>query len=238
MQQIKILFYKMNTQISSWFKRTLASAGYTLTLADPGVSITHAIRRYQPDLVLVDDLEHCVMARQCWSDLPIVIASLRGETPQIIQALDQGADDYITLPFAREECAARIRALLRRTLLTRSSSTNEEKSLLSADAILRSYDDSIILNTATHRVLVDQREVHLTKTEFSLLHCFLLHPGSILSSQMLLRTIWGPEYGEEREYVHVYIRRLRQKLELDPARPHYICSKPGSGYGFLLVEHL
>lgn len=236
MKQSKILFYHVNTHISRWFERTLTSAGYVFTLADPGTSITNAIRRHQPDLLLVDDLEHCGKARQFWSTLPIVFASQYGEIPQVIRALDQGADDYITLPAAKGECAARIRALLRRALLARPSSSSEGQSMCSTGAILCSEDGVIVLNGATHRVLVHQREVHLTKIEFSLLQCLLLQPGCILSPQVLLRMIWGPVYGEESEYIRVYIRRLRQKLEDDPAKPQYICTKPGKGYGFLLTE--
>jgi two-component system KDP operon response regulator KdpE len=208
-------------------KQTLVGIGYHVTSL-PSVQSPLVVfgQQLQPDFVLVDDPAVCRWLREYWQTVLIVIYGSRADTPHITHALDQGADAYIVVPFAREEFAARMRALLRRT----TWASDGER--CAAQTVLCSSDGSIVLNAETYRLQVNGAGVHLTKTEFRLLHCLLQHRNTVLSNRFLLETIWGSEYQGMDDYVRVYIRRLRQKIEPDPANPTYIQTKLTQGYTF------
>ncbi len=190
----------------------------------------HAQRR--PDLILLDlqlpdaDGTDVIRAVRAHSSTPIIVLSVRGAEREKVAALDLGADDYLTKPFGVDELMARIRVALRHTVRPESGSS----------AIFRSGD--LEVDVEHRRVTVAGVEVHLTPTEYELLKAFTAHPDRVLTDQMLLRQVWGPEYGREGHYLHVYVARLRKKLEADPQNPQHLVTEPGVGYRLLAHESL
>ena len=180
-----------------------------------------------PDLVILDIMmpkldgfEVCRRLRE-WSQIPVIMLSARGDESDKVKCLDLGADDYITKPFGASELIARVKAVLRRTEAATAIPT--QPSFTSGD---------LEVNFAQRRITVSGKEVKLTPTEYTLLQEFTLNAGKVLTHTYLLNKVWGPEYREEREYLHVFIRRLRAKLEPDPTNPRYIMTVPGVGYQF------
>jgi len=163
--------------------------------------------------------ESVVIRRQ--SDVPIIMLSARGQERDIVRALDLGADDYLTKPFGVEEMLARVRATLRRTA---QIGVTPRPPLVMED---------LEMDFAARRVTVRGREVRLTSTEYNLLAHLAINAGRVLTHRALLQAVWGPEYGDETEYLWVYIRRLRRKIEPDPSNPCYILTEPGVGYFFV-----
>ena len=169
----------------------------------------------------MDGLEVCRRVRE-HSAVPIIVLTALDAESDKVAALDLGADDYLTKPFGVEELLARVRAVLRRT---------QWEVLPPATGVKRFGDLEIDLSG--HIVRLQGVEVRLSPIEFSLLEQLVTHAGKVLSHRMLLQRIWGPEYGGEAEYLRVYINRLRQKLEHDPAHPRYLLTEPGVGYRFV-----
>jgi two-component system KDP operon response regulator KdpE len=224
-----IFLWGKKNRMTTLLEQTLLRMGFHVCRASPKPLLWTAVLQQQPALVLLDHLKNCEALRQHQYARPIVFYSSQADSGSIVKALDHGADDYIVVPFAHEEFAARIRALLRRASY---ASEAHERQTLAANTAFQSTDGYLILNVATHRVLVGQREVHLTKTEFDLLHCLLQHVDHIVSHHLLLETVWGPDSKGMSDSVRVYIRRLRQKIEPDPASPRYICTRFHQGYLF------
>ena len=150
-----------------------------------------------------------------WSDAPIVLVSAVGEDEEKIKALDAGAEDYVTEPFAIGELLARLRAVLRR-----AGGPGEPVITVGP----------ITVDLEKHSVAVDGRPVHLTPHEFRLLRLLAQNEGRLLTHRSILREVWGPGYGDESNYLHVYVSQLRRKLEPDPARPRFLLTEPGAGY--------
>ena len=150
-----------------------------------------------------------------WSEAPIIVVSAVGDEDEKIAALDAGADDYVTKPFAIGELLARLRAALRRA-------GPPGEPVLEVGPIQIDLD--------AHAVTVDGNEVHLTPHEFDILRVLAQHPGKLLTHRAILREVWGPAYGDESNYLHVYVSQLRRKLEPDVARPRYLLTEPGAGY--------
>ena len=181
----------------------------------------------KPDLVILDlglpdgDGTDFIRAVRAWSGMPIVILSARVEEHDKVEALDAGADDYLSKPFGVAELLARMRASLRRT----ARSGDEQGS------VLRFAD--VVVDLANRRVLRSEQEVHLTQVEFRLLAVLLSHPGKVLTHRLLLREVWGPSYVERSHYLRIYMGHLRQKLEADPARPRHLITETGIGYRFV-----
>ena len=186
--------------------------------------IAQSLDQHRPGLILLDDLEICSWIRQCQTSVPIIMVSADGTERRLVQALDQGADDYIVVPFSHDEFLARIRAHLRRARVQRAARQDD------AFEVLESADGYLSMNVAARRVLVGNQVVSLTPTEFELLRQLMLHSEKVLSHRMLLRTVWGPEYSNEANYLRIYIRQLRIKIEKDPAHPRYILTEPRAGY--------
>jgi two-component system KDP operon response regulator KdpE len=181
----------------------------------------------KPDLAILDlglpdgSGTDFIRAVRAWSSMPIVVLSARSDEQDKVEALDAGADDYLTKPFGVAELLARVRASLRRRLHTADEPA----------AVARFGD--VVVDLAHRRVTRDGQEVHLTQIEFRLLAVLLSHPDKVLTHRHLLREVWGPPYVEHSHYLRIYMAHLRQKLEADPARPQHLITETGVGYRFV-----
>lgn len=215
--------------------RTLSMGGYEVLVAGDGKQALEMVRQHKPDLILLDlclpgefdGLEVCRKVRQM-AQTPIIVLSAITEEKQKVEALDLGADDYLTKPFSNDELQARVRACLRRASAAESNGGDAQ----GFPDILRSEDGYLFMNVVSRQVSAGGEEVRLTPTEFELLRQLMLYAGKVLTHRSLLRAVWGPEYGEEADYLRVYVRQLRLKVEVEPSRPHYILTEPGVGYVF------
>ena len=224
----RILIVDDEPQITRVLRRSLMTHGYDVHVASDGESALQTFGDWTPDLVVTDlsmpnmnGLELCRRLRAI-SQLPIIVLSVRGEERTKVEALDAGADDYVTKPFGMDELLARIRATLRRAPTTPADS----------DAtVLEAGDFRIDLETRS--VVVEGREVHLTPKEYDLMVYFLRHPGKVLTHRTLLAAVWGGNSVEQNEYLRVFIGQLRKKIEPNMAAPRYILTEPWTGYRFI-----
>jgi two-component system KDP operon response regulator KdpE len=205
----------------------LRVVGYEVLTAGDGESALEMAETAPLDLIILDlmlpginGFEVCRRLRS-HSEVPIVVLSAKGEESDKVDALNLGADDYLTKPFGVEELLARVRAVLRRT----------KGEMLGANSrvLTRGVFE---LDPEARQLAVSGRKVKLTRTEFDLLHCLMRHPGKVVPHNVLLGEVWGPEYRNQTEYLRVYVGRLRQKIEPDPTEPCYILTEPGLGYLF------
>jgi two-component system, OmpR family, KDP operon response regulator KdpE len=222
----RILVVDDERQITRVLTRGLNANGYEVHVANDGELALQTFKDWPPDLVITDlampnmgGLELCRKVRQ-FSEVPIIVLSVKGEEQSKIAALDAGADDYVTKPFGIEELLARVRANLRRASLTNESTKTE----------LTAGDFSVRLEE--RKVTIRGQEVHLTPKEYDLMVYLLRHPGKVLTHHALLGAVWGGEYTEQMEYLRVFIGQLRKKIEVDPANPRYILTEPWIGYRF------
>jgi len=230
----RILVVDDELPIQRILRRNLSASGYDVLVADDGEQAVEMVRAHQPDLILldlclpgkIDGLEVCRQVRLSMKT-PIIVLSALTEEKQKVEALDLGADDYLTKPFSNDELQARVRACLRRA----NSSENGNESLGQPE-ILQSEDGYLYMNMVKRQVRVGDRDIRLTPTEFELLRQLMLYAGKVLTHRSLLRAVWGPEYGEEADYLRVYVRQLRLKVEKEPSNPRYIITEPGIGYVF------
>ena len=183
----------------------------------------------KPDLVILDlglpdgDGRDFIRELRAWSTMPVIVLSARIEEVDKVEALDAGADDYLTKPFGVAELLARVRAVLRRHIRA-----GEEQSPLVRFG-------EVVVDLANRRVTRHEQEVHLTQVEFRLLAVLLSHPGKVLTHRVLLREVWGPAYVDHSHYLRIYMGHLRQKLEADPARPRHLITETGIGYRYVPV---
>lgn len=204
---------------------TLRAHGYDVTMAEDGRSALQAAARVPPALVILDlglpDLDGtAVLAKlRSWSEVPVLVLSARHGSTDKVQALDAGADDYITKPFGLDELLARLRALLRR------SQDGTESAVVSTDAFT--------VDLSKQRVTRDGDDVRLTPTEWKMLEVLVRNPEKLVTQQQLLSEVWGPAYAKETNYLRVYMAQLRRKLEPDAAAPRHLLTEPGIGYRFL-----
>jgi two-component system KDP operon response regulator KdpE len=224
----RILVVDDEPQLTRVLRTGLTSRGYDVRAAADGLAGFETFTDWHPDLVItdlampvMDGLELCRRLRAI-SPVPIIVLSAKGEEKTKVEALDIGADDYITKPFGIDELLARVRASLRRaaTVLT----PEPESTVLSAG--------DFHIDLETRKVLVADREIHLTPKEFDLLIYFVKHSGKVLTHRTLLAAIWGGNYVEQNEYLRVFVGNLRKKLEPDPSNPRYILTEPWIGYRF------
>ena len=179
----------------------------------------------RPDVIVLDlglpDRDGIAVIRDLreWSQVPIVVLSVRDREADKVTALEAGADDYLTKPFGVGELLARLRVALRHASV--AGSGDEEPAFTVGD---------LRVDLARRQVFVAAREVRLTPIEYKLLAVLVKNAGKVLTHRQLLHQVWGPEYGDENHYVRVYVAQLRHKLEADPARPHYLRTEPGVGY--------
>jgi two-component system, OmpR family, KDP operon response regulator KdpE len=228
-----ILIVDDEPPIQRILRRNLTMSGYDVLIADSGEQAVELVRLHKPDLILLDlwlpgemdGMSVCVQVRQ-WSQVPIIVVSARSDEKQKVQALDKGADDYLTKPFSNDELLARVRACLRR------AANASEGMNVQQPEVLTSEDGYVSIDILRRQVRAGAQEIKLTPTEFELLHQLMLHAGKVMTHRTLLRAVWGPEYGEEADYLRVYVRQLRLKIEKEPSRPKYLLTEPGVGYVF------
>jgi len=224
----RILIIEDDPAVRHVVTRNLAAHGFRTEAAAAGREGLDLDPSFHSDLILLDlglpdmsglDVIPEIRAR---TSTPIIVLSIRGGEADKVRALDLGADDYLTKPFGVDELLARVRVALRHA--GRASGT---------DAVFQTGD--LRIDRERRLVEVDRTEVHLTPTEYALLTALASQPGAVFTERALLQRVWGPEYGSENHYLHVYMGRLRKKLEADPAEPRYIRTEPGVGYR--LIEH-
>jgi two-component system KDP operon response regulator KdpE len=200
----------------------LRAEGHDVLITADGRSALEALREDKPDIVVLDlglpDLSGVEVLRRlrAWSTVPVVVLSARAESSEKVQALDLGADDYVTKPFGMEELLARVRAAARRA---------------GSDVPVLEAGD-LVIDLPARRVSKSGEVVRLTPTEWGLLEVLVRAPGRLVGQRDLLHAVWGPAYGKETNYLRVYVGSLRRKLEDDPSRPRHLITEPGIGYRF------
>jgi two-component system KDP operon response regulator KdpE len=221
-----ILVVDDDPQIRRVMKATLVAHSYEVVEARTGEDALEAAPHLNPSLVLLDmnmpgmgGLATC-RALRAGSDVPVIILSVRNSEKDKVAALDAGADDYVTKPFSIEELLARIRAALRRS----PSSAEGGPHAFNAPDLQIDFE--------TRRVRAHGADVRLTPKEFEILRYLVAHAGKPVSHRELLQAIWGPDYGDEPEYLRVFINQVRKKIEPNPAKPKYILTEPWVGYKF------
>ena len=218
---IRILIVEDELAIRRSLEIGLRANGYDVLIAADGRTALQACAEDAPDLLLLDlglpDLSGFEVLRQLrtWSTVPVIVLSARHGSGDKVQALDLGADDYVTKPFGLDELLARVRAAGRR-----------------AQTVERIVTDDFVVDLSAAQVLVDGEPVRLTPIEWKLLAVLASHPGRLVGRIELLHQVWGPAYEAETNYLRVYIGNLRRKLEPDPSRPRYLHTEPGLGYRF------
>jgi two-component system, OmpR family, KDP operon response regulator KdpE len=227
-RKLRILVVDDEPQITRVLRTSLVTHGYDVRTAADGVSAMETFGDWKPDLVVTDlampdmgGLELCRGLRAV-SQVPIIVLSARGDEKVKVEALDMGADDYVTKPFGIDELLARMRAALRRATLTREGEA--------AQTVLEAGDFRVDL--ATRAVVVRGRDVHLTPKEFDLLVYFLRNAGKVLTHRTLLAAVWGGDYTAQAEYLRVFVGNLRKKIETGQDKPRYILTEPWVGYRF------
>jgi two-component system KDP operon response regulator KdpE len=227
----QILVVDDEPALRQFAQKNLLARGFGVQVAANGLEALALINAQALDLIILDlmmphmdGLETTRRIRQK-SQVPIMVLTALSEERDKVAALDLGADDYLTKPFGVEELLARVRALLRRARpVAVAAEPGELGALCSGD---------LSLNPASRVVMRAGCAIKLTPTEFDLLHYLMAHPGKVILQRELLQSVWGHEYGNESEYLRVYIRRLRQKVEADPLNPLHVLTEHGVGYKFV-----
>lgn len=221
----RILVVDDEPQIRRIMRTALTSAGYEVDDAKTGEEALHKIREYRPDLVLLDinmpgmgGLAAC-RAMRADPNVAIVMLTVHNTEAAKVQALDAGADDFVTKPFSTPELLARIRAVLRRAPVTQSSLSRLRIGSLTIDFVARTVTQG---TTATH----------LTPKELDLLRYLTQHANEAIPHRELLQAVWGPDYGDQVDYLRAFIKSVRKKIEPNPERPQYITTEPWVGYRF------
>lgn len=228
----RILVVDDEPQIRRVMRTTLAAHGYEVEDARSGEDALEKLRANRHDLVLLDinmpgmgGIEACRMIRQegYSADLAIIMLTVRNAESDKVEALDAGADDYVTKPFSTPELLARIRAALRRMPFTGL----EDK---------RITLESVEIDFESRQARCQGREIRFTPKEFDLLRYFVSHANKVIPHRELLQAVWGPDYGEELEYLRVFVNQLRKKVEPQPSKPRYLLTEPWVGYRFQLPQ--
>jgi two-component system KDP operon response regulator KdpE len=220
----RILVVDDEPQLTRVLRTGLKSRGYDIRVAADGLTALETFSDWQPELVItdlampdMDGLELCRRLRAI-SQVPIIVLSAKGEEKTKVEALDLGADDYVTKPFGIDELLARVRASLRR---------------VAGEAMLTLLEaGDFRIDLPSRNVMVQGRVIHLTPKEFDLLTYFMQHAGKVLTHRTLLAALWGVNYVEQNEYLRVFVGNLRKKIETDPSGPRYIITEPWVGYRF------
>ena len=220
-----VLVVEDEPEIRRFLRSSLGAEGYRVVEAETGARAATDAATHKPDLAIIDlglpDIDGIEVIRRVreWSPMPILVLSARAQEHSKIQALDAGADDYVTKPFGVGELLARVRAALRHAARSPSGQ------------LLRLGEATIDLEK--RRAVRGGSEVHLTPIEFRLLGCLAKHLGMVVTHRQLLREVWGPSHVEHTHYLRIYLKQLRDKLEADPVRPKYLITETGVGYRLL-----
>jgi len=223
-----VLIVEDEPEIRKFLRSSLGAEGYRVVESETGERGAIDAGTHKPDLAIVDlglpDIDGLQVIRRIrsWSPMPVIVLSARAQERSKIDALDAGADDYVTKPFGVGELLARVRAALRHATRTPSGT------------VLALGQARIDLEK--RRAMVDGREVHLTPIEFKLLAAMAKHLGMVVTHRQLLREVWGPAHVEHTHYLRIYMKQLRDKLEADPVRPQYLLTETGVGYRLLADE--
>ena len=223
----RILVVEDEPGIIRALKANLGAHGFQVETASSGGEAMESYGRRRPDLILLDlalpdaDGKEIISLVRKETQTPIIVLSVRDAEREKVQALTLGADDYLTKPFGPDELLARVRVALRHAARPQSG----------ADAVIKSA--GLELDVERRQVRLAGDEVRLTPTEFDLLKALMRHRDKIMTDRMLLQEVWGADYGDEAHYLHVYVARLRKKIEADPRRPARLLTEPGVGYRFV-----
>jgi two-component system KDP operon response regulator KdpE len=226
-----ILAVDDNAKMTRFIRMNLELEGYRVSEATDGMEAIEKTREELPDLVLldvmmpeIDGFETLQHIRE-FSNVPVIMLTVKNEEEDKVRGLELGADDYVTKPFSPRELVSRIRALLRRAEMP----SPVEKTALK-------IDDRLSIDFQRHKVWVDGEETKLRPTEYRLLYHLVSNAGWVMNHETLLSKVWGPEYRDEIQYLRLYINYLRQKIEVDPSNPRYILTERGVGYRFADFE--
>jgi two-component system KDP operon response regulator KdpE len=218
-------------QILRAMRTILTEKKFKVTIANRGEEGLALAAANPPDIIILDlglpdmdGIQVCARLRE-WTQIPIIILSVRDSEADKVAALDKGADDYLTKPFSIEELLARIRVALRHSAQTQGQAK---------ETVVRA--GSLLIDLARYIITRDGEEIKLTATEFKLLAYLAANTGRVLTHQSILRYVWGDAEADHVEYLRVYMRQLRKKLELDPENPKFLLTEPGIGYRFLTGE--
>jgi two-component system, OmpR family, KDP operon response regulator KdpE len=222
---MRILVVDDEPQILRALAANLRARGYAVDLAGTGEAALTLAQQHRPDAVILDlglpgiDGLEVIRGLRGWTDVPIVVLSVREREADKVAALDAGADDYVTKPFGMGELLARLRAALRRAAPSDEEATVETEDFTVDLAAKRVIDAAGV-------------DVRLTPTEWAIVELLVRHPGKLISQRQLLHEVWGPQYETETNYLRVYLAQIRRKLEPDPARPRHFITEPRMGYRF------
>ena len=233
MKPNRILIVDDEPKLVRLVSEILQATGYEVSVACSGDQALKMVALEQPDLILLDilllgQIDGYEVAKRIreFSDVPIIMLTAKVREPDILQGFDAGADDYITKPFSSKQLLARVRALLKRS-----------QGHVQPQAETEILCGALRIDLLRRMVSIEGREVHLTPTEYNLLHELALHSNQILFHEQLLTAVWGPEYCDDVDYLRSYVHLLRKKLEADPADPQFIVSSPGVGYMLAVPEN-
>ncbi|TAN66481.1 MAG: response regulator [Methylobacter sp.] len=227
-----LLLIEDDPQLRTLLTTALESQGYTVFAIASGREGLTAARNRHPGLLILDlglpdiDGQDVIRRLRTWSGLPIIVLSARDQESDITQALDNGADDYLTKPFSTAELMSRIKALLRRVAKLPGGGAQECFQV-----------DELKIELTRRRVFVGEQEIHLTPTEFRLLCVLVRNAGFVVTHRQLLEKVWGASYIEHSHYLRIYMGQLRHKIEADPARPRYLLTEAGVGYRLNMGEN-
>ncbi|GGR82596.1 DNA-binding response regulator [Streptomyces nojiriensis] len=225
----RVLVVEDDPQLVRALKINLQARKFEVEEASDGGSALQLAAARKPDVIVLDlglpDMDGIDVIKRVrdWSRVPILVLSARHTSEDKIRALDAGADDYVTKPFSMDELLARLRAAARRQEPTADSQ---------ADKVTLVTTDEFTVDLVAKKVHRGGRTVRLTPTEWHLLEILITHPGRLITQSRLLLEVWGPTYGENTNYLRVYMAQLRRKLEADPSHPRYLITEPGMGYRF------
>jgi two-component system, OmpR family, KDP operon response regulator KdpE len=223
----KVLVVDDDPQILRTLRINLTAHGYRVVLAPDGAAALRAAADEHPDVIVLDlglpdmDGTDVIEGVRGWTNVPIIVLTARTGGAETVRALDTGADDYVTKPFGMAELLARLRAAVRRA------------AVVPVDGEATVDAGEFVVDLAAKKVRrADDTEVHLTPTEWGVLELLVRHRGKLVGQRELLRTVWGPNYGSETNYLRVYIAQLRRKLERHPGQPKHLITEAGMGYRF------
>ncbi|XVS63249.1 response regulator [Actinosynnema sp. CA-299493] len=223
----KVLVVDDEPQIVRALRINLSARGYSVLTAHDGTTALKAAAEGRPDVVVLDlglpdvDGTEVIAGLRGWTTVPIIVLSARVDSADKVEALDAGADDYVTKPFGMDELLARLRAAVRRSAVVEGEDAVVETASFTVDLVAKKVRRAGV-------------EVHLTPTEWGLLEILARNRGRLVAQKQLLQEVWGPAYAKETHYLRVYLAQLRRKLEPEPAHPRHLVTEPGMGYRFEL----